>query len=271
MSEKRPKILITNDDGITAKGIWHLWKALSGKADITIIAPSNQKSGVGLGLTLHKPIRIDPVKWEDSTPAWQVSGTPADCIRFGRSLVLDHTPDIIVSGINHGSNAGRNVLYSGTIGGVIEGALRKIPGIAFSSTSFDTPRYELIEPYIFPIIQHVLSHSLSEGTILNVNFPTHLEKFKGVKLARQGKGLWIEDPDRRVHPNGDPYFWHGGKWAHHDEHEESDVALLEAGYVAAVPIHIDELTDHNFITERRDLFESHFDQDESEAPAEPSP
>ncbi len=261
MSQKRPKILITNDDGIGAKGIWHLWKALAGKADLSIIAPSQQKSGVGLGLTLHKPIRLDPVKWEDDTPAWQVSGTPADCVRFGKSLVLDHVPDLIVSGINHGSNAGRNVLYSGTIGGVIEGALRKIPGIAFSSTSFESPRFEQIESYIFPIIEHVLSNPLSNGTILNVNFPTHLEIFKGVKLARQGKSLWIEDLDRRLHPNGDPYFWHGGKWDHHEEHEESDVALLKEGYVTAVPIHIDELTDHSFMKERKELFEAHFARD----------
>ncbi len=259
MDKRKPKILITNDDGIEARGIWHLWKALADKADITIIAPSVQKSGVGLGLTLHKPIRIDPVKWEDETPAWKVSGTPADCIRFGTRLVLEENPDLIVSGINHGSNAGRNVLYSGTIGGVIEGAMRNIPGIAFSSTEFENPRYELIEPHIYKIIDHILSHPLSPGSVLNVNFPTEYDTFKGIKLARQGMGLWVEDPDERLHPSGETYFWHGGKWAHHDEHEESDVALLQAGYIAAVPLHVHQLTDHDFFKERKTFFENALD------------
>lgn len=258
MIEKRAKILITNDDGINAEGIWHLWHSLVDVADVTIIAPSSEKSGVGLGLTLHKPITINPVKWEKGTPAWKISGTPADCVRFGTRIVLEEKPDLIVSGINRGSNSGRNVLYSGTIGGVIEGALRKIPGIAFSSTEFETPRFETIESYIFTMVKHILEHPLSPGTILNVNFPTKFGSFKGVKLARQGKGLWIEDPDRRIHPDGQPYFWHGGTWLHHEEHAESDVALLEQGYVTAVPIHIDELTDHAFLESRKVHFESVF-------------
>lgn len=255
---KKPKILITNDDGIHAEGIWHLWHALVDVADVTIIAPSSERSGVGMGLTLHKPITINPVKWDKGTPAWKVSGNPADCVRFGIRIVLEEKPDLIVSGINRGSNAGRNVLYSGTIGGVIEGALRQTPGIAFSSTEFETPRFEMIESYIAPMVQHILEHPLSSGTILNVNFPTKFPTFKGVKLARQGRGLWIEDPDHRVHPDGAPYFWHGGQWFHHDEHEESDVALLEQGYVTAVPIHIDELTDHAFLKNRKEHFESSF-------------
>lgn len=258
---KKPKILITNDDGISAPGLWHLWHALDGKADLSIVAPAIQKSGVGLGLTLHKPITIHPVPWEKGTSAWKVSGTPADCVRFGLRIVLDDPPDLIVSGINQGSNAGRNVLYSGTIGGVTEGALKGIPGIAFSSVEFETPRYEIIESYIFPLVEHVLEHPLSSGTILNVNFPTAFETFKGVRLARQGRGLWIEDPDERTHPNGESYYWHGGVWSHHDEHDESDVSLLHQGFVTAVPIHVDEMTDHQFLESRKGHFDRHFNGD----------
>lgn len=258
MTTDRPKILITNDDGIQAKGLWHLWHALADKADVTIVAPSVQRSGASLALTLHKPLTIHPAPWTNSIPAWKINGTPADCVRFGLRVLMEQKPDIILSGINHGSNAGRNVLYSGTIGGVVEGMLRGIPGIAFSSTDFENPRFELAEPYIWPIVQHILEHPLSLGTILNINFPSNFEKFKGMKLARQGKGLWVEDPDRRIHPDGQPYFWQGGKWAHHEEPEESDVALLEEGYITAVPIHVEELTDHSFIKERKDHFESHF-------------
>lgn len=256
--EKKPKILITNDDGIQARGIWHLWNALKNVADLTIVAPATQKSGVGLGLTLHKPMSINPVKWEGETPAWQVNGTPADCIRFGLRMVLKDRPDLIVSGINQGSNAGRNVLYSGTMGGVIEGAMKNIPGIAFSSVKFDEPRFETIEPFVVPLVNYVLKNPLSKGTVLNVNFPSQFESYKGVKLARQGQSLWIEDPDERVHPNGDPYFWHGGKWSEHEEHDESDVTILSQGYAAAVPIHIHELTDHELFEERKPLFDDHF-------------
>jgi 5'-nucleotidase len=256
--DRKPKILITNDDGITASGIWHLWNALKDKADLTIVAPAIQKSGAGLGLTLHKPITINPVKWEGETAAWKVSGTPADCVRFGLRVVLNEKPDIIVSGINRGSNAGRNVLYSGTIGGVIEGAMKEIPGIAFSSVEFDEPRFESIESYIYPIVEHFLEHPLESGTVINVNFPSKFEKFKGVKMARQGRSLWVEDPDERLHPDGEPYYWHGGQWSHHEEHDDSDIALLSEGYVTAVPIHVHELTDHGFFSKRKSHFESHF-------------
>ncbi|NGX38820.1 MAG: 5'-nucleotidase SurE [Chlamydiae bacterium] len=255
---KKPKILITNDDGIEAKGIWHLWNALKGKADLTVVAPASEKSGTSLGLTLRSPITLNPFKWEGGTSAWKVTGTPADCVRFGMRILLEEKPDLIVSGINYGSNAGRGVLYSGTVGGVIEGALRNVPGIAFSSTSMTDPNFEAIEPYIFPLVENVLNHPLSSGTILNVNFPSHQKEFKGIKLARQGKGMWIEKPDERIHPDGDAYYWHGGEWEHHPEHEESDVALLENGFITAVPIHIDQLTDYKFLERRKEDFEAYF-------------
>lgn len=261
---KKPQILITNDDGIESEGLLHLVRALEGKADLYVVAPAIEKSGVGVGVTLHTPITIHPVHMGDAVLAWKVSGTPADCIRFGLRIVLDHHPDLIVSGINPGSNAGRNVLYSGTVGGVTEGAIRGIPGIAFSSVEFDKPRYELIASYIFPFVQHILDHPLNPGTVLNVNFPTQFEFFKGIRLARQGRGLWIEDPEERTHPNGDPYYWHGGIWSHQDEHHESDVALLNQGFVTAVPIHVDEMTDHIFLRDRKSVFEKALNPEEEQ-------
>lgn len=254
----KKKILITNDDGITARGIWHLWHALVDFADLYIVAPTTERSGVGSGITLHHPITIEPVHWEKNTPAWKINGTPADCIRFGMSVILTDPPEMILSGINRGSNAGRSVLYSGTIGGVIESAMRRVPGIAFSSEAFNDSKYELLERYIIPITQHILEHPLSEGTLLNVNFPSEPESIRGIRLARQGRGLWIEDPAERRHPDGNAYYWHGGKWADHPEHENSDVALLKQGFITAVPIHVDELTDHKFLLERRQSFEAIF-------------
>lgn len=255
--QKKYKILITNDDGIEAPGLRYLWETLVDFAELYIVAPSSEKSGVGLSITIRDPIHIQPVNWDKGTKAWKITGTPADCIRMGMSVILNSPPDLIVSGINRGSNSGRNVLYSGTIGGVIEGALRNVPGIAFSCVDFMNPDYEKAQHFICPIIKHLIENPLPQGTVLNVNFPD-VQEIKGLKLARQGKGYWIEDPEQRVHPEGHSYFWHGGKWKDHEEHEESDVHLLKQGFATAVPIHISELTDNQFFSEAKKHFNALF-------------
>ncbi len=251
---KKPRILITNDDGIHAPGIQTLWEGLSDFAETIIIAPSLEQSGVGVGITIRNPIHIESVRWEKNTSAWKINGTPADCIRFGLSVILDEPPDLIVSGINRGANSGRNVLYSGTIGGVIEGTLKGIPGIAFSCVDFRNPDYEATKPHLLPIVKHVLDHSLPKGTLLNVNFPEG--EIRGIQLAKQGRGYWVENPQEGKHPEGHSYYWMGGQWKDMDEPHEGDVALLKAGYVAVVPIHVDEMTDHQFFSARK----HHFDQ-----------
>ncbi len=253
--KQKPRILITNDDGIHAPGIKHLWKALAEHADLFIVAPETEKSGVGLAITLRKPLYITSTPWHDHTPAWKVNGTPADCVRLALSVVLDRAPDLIVSGINRGSNSGRNVLYSGTVGGIIEGALRDVPGIAFSCSNFFDPDYQAVEHMIYPIVSHLLDHPLPQGSFLNVNFPENVP-MRGLKLARQGMGYWVEDPQKRAHPEGQSYFWLGGQWKHHEEHEESDVHLLNQGFAVAVPIRVNELTDYSSFASRK----NHFDQ-----------
>jgi 5'-nucleotidase len=253
----KPRILLINDDGIRAPGLKHLWKSLVDFVDLTIIAPSAQKSGVGVSLTLRKPLHIDEIPWERGTPAWQVSGTPADCVRLALSVILDFVPDLIVSGINQGSNSGKNVFYSGTVGGVIEGVLRDVPGVAFSCEDFKAPNYAVVEKHIYPIVDHLLKNPLPPHTLLNINFPLN-DEIKGYKLARQGRGFWMEDPDKRIHPEGQTYYWLGGKWKDHDESEDSDVALLKQGYMTAVPIHVDELTHHAVLKDRKESFETLF-------------
>lgn len=247
----KPFLLITNDDGIHAPGIRHLWEAVHEHADVAIVAPLTEKSGCGLSITWGKPLKIQPISWEKSTPAWSLNGTPADCVKMGLTVLLDKKPDLIISGINRGSNAGRTVLYSGTIGGVIEGALKGIPGIAFSFSDLEEPPISTTAPYIYPLIQHFLKHPLPNGTILNVNFPEQAAQgIKGLRFARQGKGFWIEQPDKRIHPEGLPYYWLGGRWCSFDEEPETDVVLLQQGYAAAVPIHVSQLTDET-------VFQSH--------------
>jgi 5'-nucleotidase len=242
----RPLILITNDDGIQALGIKHLWHAISDFADMAIVAPFSEKSGSGLSITWAKPLDISEYPWEDSTPAWTVNdGTPADCVKMALSVLLTQRPHLIVSGVNRGSNAGRTVLYSGTVGGVIEGVMRNIPGIAFSFFDFAFPPLGTAKSYIAAIIKYFLESPLPSGSFANVNFPSRFEKhgIKGIRMARQGRGYWEENPDRRRHPGGSTYYWLGGQWSKHEENPDSDIALLREGYITVAPIHVGDLTD----------------------------
>lgn len=253
---KRPFLLITNDDGIHAPGLKHLWEAVSEFADAAIVAPHQEKSGCGLSITWAKPLQIRPIVWENLTAAWSLNGTPADCVKMALHNLLEKKPDLVISGVNRGSNAGRTVLYSGTVGGVIEATLKNIPGIAFSFSDETTPSVEASRPYILSLIKHLLTHPLPIGTFLNVNFPAQFpQKARGIRFAKQGKGYWIESPEKRLHPEGIPYYWLGGKWHHATEEKESDVALLEEGYITAVPIHVGELTDQAAYMRHKELFE----------------
>jgi 5'-nucleotidase len=255
----RPFILITNDDGIHAAGIKHVWEALFDFADLAIVAPLTEKSGSGLGTTLTKPLQPRAVIWEKETPAWSVNGTPGDCVKMALSVLLKRKPDLIVSGVNRGSNAGRTIYYSGTVGAVIEGTLRKIPGIALSFQDFAVPILGTMSKHISSLVQHFLKHPLPLNSFLNVTFNSKCEeKIEGFRMARQGQGYWIENTEERIHPEGVPYYWLGGRWSHHEEHPESDVALLKEGYLTAVPIHIGELTDHLLLDQHRDSIQNLF-------------
>lgn len=267
--KKRPKILITNDDGIHAPGIRHLWNALKDIADLVVCAPAQEQSAVGLSITIRNPLHIQKIDWHTQVShnhnhndhkeasTWSISGTPADCIKLGLNVIFDQeAPDLVVSGINRGSNAGRNVLYSGTVAGAIESVMHNIPAIAFSCHDFLDPDYLSFENHIPLIVQHVLENPLPTGTLLNVNFPskTHTE-IQGFRMTRQGKEFWIEDPDMRKHPvEGSEYYWLGAKIATFDEHEESDIHWLQKGYITAVPVHVGELTDHDHLKDHKDSF-----------------
>ncbi len=260
MTSSRPYLLLTNDDGIHAPGLRHLWEALHEFADIAIVAPASEKSGSGTSITWTQPLHLHPVHWELETKAWSLNGTPADCVKMALSVVLERKPDMVISGVNRGSNSGRTVLYSGTVGGVIEAAYKDIPGIAFSFSDFEVPPIATTKEYFFPLISHFLNHPLPRGSILNVNFPYNCKEIiNGFKMTSQGKGRWIEAPERRTHPEGKPYYWLGGKWATHSEEDpNSDVTWLEKGFITAAPIHVGELTDHYAITHYKNAFEEKF-------------
>jgi 5'-nucleotidase len=255
------KILITNDDGIHAPGIKALWRVLHAAdiAELFIVAPATEKSGSGVSITWDRPILIQKVEWPESTPAWSIDGTPADCIKLGERIVLGSKPDFIVSGINAGSNAGRNVLHSGTIGACVEGVLRGIPGIAFSCENGERPNYHVAEKYVVDLVEYTLANPLPTGCFLNVNFPhaAH-EKVKGFRLTRQGRGRWSEDPSLHLNTEHGSSYWLGGKPEELEEEEECDIAWLKKGYLTAVPIHVHELTDFNQLHLCHKHFENYF-------------
>lgn len=263
----KPTVLITNDDGIHAPGIRALWNSLKESCDVIVIAPSKEQSAVGLSITLREPLRVEKHLWDD-TMVLAVTGTPADSVKMALSVLLNKKPDLIVSGINRGSNAGKNVLYSGTVSAVIEGALRGIPGIAFSCSDYIAPDYSLTTHYINALVRYVLNHPLPEETLLNVNFPQKsFAPYKGLKLCRQGQGYWKENPSERAHPaEGHTYYWLGAEHADFDEIKESDVALLNEGWVSAVPVYVGELTHLRHFNETRDHFDNHFEKVCSKAP-----
>lgn len=259
-SMTRRRILITNDDGVHAEGLRHLWSALQGLHEVVVVAPKYEQSGVGLAITIRDPLRVEKVNWDQPTEVWSVSGTPADCVKLALHTLKDFRPDLVVSGINRGSNAGRNAFYSGTVGGAIEGVMQGIPSIAFSCEEYDVPAYAAFARHIPSIVQHAIEHPLPSGTLLNVTYPcSHTSKLQGMKLARQGKGYWAESPSERQHPaEGHSYYWLGARTAQFDEHPESDVALLKQGYITAVPLQVAELTDHLHLQQRREQFEQLF-------------
>jgi 5'-nucleotidase len=255
---KKPLILITNDDGIHTPGIKHLAAAVKEFADVTVVAPQFDQSGVGVSITTRTPLHITPYPFYDGIPAYSVSGTPADCVKLALRVVLKKTPDLILSGINRGTNAGRNVFYSGTIGGVIEGIINEIPGIALSCHDLHYDNFALLETPITSVVTYVLNKPLPRGTLLNVNFPpSELGKIKGFKLTRQGKQYWAEDPKMREHPvENKNYYWMGARIAEFEEEEESDISWLKKGYMTAVPVHVGELTDHNHLKLSKTDFEA---------------
>jgi len=256
----RPLILICNDDGVYAPGIKHLWKALHELADLVVVAPSVEQSATGLSITIRRPLQLEKIEWHSChTPVWSINGTPADCIKLALNVILPRPPDMIVSGINRGSNIGRNILYSGTVAAVMEGVMHDIPGIAFSASDYSDPNYIECESYIASLVEYVIKKPLPLGTFLNVNFPSKKQgKIKGLRFTRQGKEYWAENPEQRSHPfEGHPYYWLGGRIATFEEEVDSDVEWIKKGFGTVVPIKIDDLTNQELLFKEQADFNSH--------------
>jgi len=249
----KPLILITNDDGIFAPGLRTLISVMQHLGDVLVIAPDKPMSGMGHAVTISTPLRVHKIKSEEGYTEYSCNGTPADCVKLGHKAILGRKPDLVVSGINHGSNASVNVLYSGTMAAVIEGAMENIPSIGFSLDDYSySADFSKCEPYIKSIAENVLKNGLPEYTCLNVNIPSvNGSPIKGIKIARQAMAYWDEKFDQRQDPHMRDYFWLTGVFRNRDEAEDTDEWALRNNYVAVVPLHFD-LTSHKTIPLLRD-------------------
>lgn len=246
---KRPLILVTNDDGITAPGVRMLISIMNEIGDVVVVAPNNPQSGMGHAITVNTVLRCNPITVDEGPQLeYTCSGTPADCVKMAVNEILNKKPDLCVSGINHGSNASLNVIYSGTMSAAVEAGIEGIPAIGFSLLDYNWDAdFEPSKEFVRKITLSVLENKLPEGIVLNVNIPDlKKDEIKGIKVCRQAQGNWIEDFDKRVSPQGEDYYWLTGKFVNLDNGEDTDLWALEKGYISIVPVQFD-LTAHHFI------------------------
>lgn len=247
----RKKILITNDDGIKAKGIVTLMNIAKAYGDVLVVAPDRSRSGMSSAITVEDPIRLKKHSDEAGFETYSCTGTPVDCIKLAFDKLLDCPPDLILSGINHGSNSSVSVHYSGTMGAVIEGCIHEVPSVGFSLCDWRPDAdFSYFEAAIHKIIQQVLISGLPLGTCLNVNAPKGA--LKGIEICRQGNGRWVEEFDKRTDPQKRDYYWITGYYQNMDNGStDTDNHILETQKVSVVPIKVD-LTDHSFLIKMKE-------------------
>jgi 5'-nucleotidase len=246
---KKPLILITNDDSISAPGIRTLIAVMSEIGEVVVVAPDSPQSAMGHAITINNTLHLNTISAENAEILeYSCSGTPVDCVKMAVNEILRRKPDLCVSGINHGSNSSINVIYSGTMSAAVEAGIEGIPAIGFSLLDYNwNADFEQIKPFVKKIALQVLEHGLPDGTVLNVNFPKlKTEEIKGIKICRQAKAMWQEKFDKRVTPFGKEYYWLTGEFINQDKGEDTDEFALAKGYVSVVPVQFD-LTAHHAI------------------------
>ena len=236
-------VLISNDDGIDAPGILALVLEMKKIASVTVVAPDRQQSAVGHAITMNYPLRTAPVRKNGEFFGYAVDGTPADAVKLGVRFLLKEKPDLLMSGINHGSNTAINILYSGTVSAATEGTILGIPSIAVSLTTHDQADFSYAAKFAARLAGRVVAEGLPQGTLLNVNVPAvPEEKISGVRVTRQGNSSWEDTFDVRRDPAGREYFWLTGSMAIRDTDPETDQIAVRENFISVTPIHY-ELTD----------------------------
>lgn len=239
--KKRPLLLLSNDDGYQAKGINELEKVAAQFGHVIVMAPDSPRSGFSTCITSEHPVSYKKISESDTIEVYSCTGTPVDCIKLALMELAPETPDLIISGINHGSNAGINAHYSGTMGAAFEGCMKRIPSIGFSlcdhrADADFTPLY----PWIAKCIQDTLQNGLPEGVCLNVNFPEHAP-YKGLKICTQDIGVWENEWFRTpIPPRNKEVFWITGSYRSLKKDDQTtDNWALDHGYIAVSPLQID--------------------------------
>jgi 5'-nucleotidase len=254
------RILLTNDDGIHAPGIQALVNELNTIAEIYIIAPDRERSGTGHSITVFDPIKTVNAKIPGTKKGWIVGGTPVDCVKLALNRLIDEKIDLVVSGINHGSNLGTDVLYSGTVSAAAEGVIMGCPSIAIS---LDTYREDADFSFSAGLARRVISAVMPEGiektTLLNINVPfLPDDEINGIQITKLGLRNYDNLFEERQDPRGNTYYWLGGGVLMEEQHVDSDVYAVENGYVSITPIHLD-LTDYRLMEKYRRIRTSYLD------------
>lgn len=247
MENQRPLILVTNDDGITAKGIRSLVEAVQPFGEILVVAPDKPQSGMGHAISVHDPLRLKKSSVFQGIEAYASSGTPVDCVKLAIcELLKNRKPDLLVSGINHGDNSSTNVLYSGTMSAAVEGAMEDIPSVGFSLQDFAADADFTASQFVVKqVVEKCLSSEFPHHVCLNVNIPKVDEKeLKGIKICRQARAYWRDSFDRRIDQFGNPYYWLTGEFENFDNGEDTDVFALNNGYASIVPTQFDMTAYH---------------------------
>lgn len=233
-------ILLTNDDGIHAPGLWALHAALSRRHRVTVVAPDRERTAVGHAITLDRPLRAVPLTVNGGAPGYAVNGTPADCVKLALLEILDGRPDLVVAGLNAGANVGVNIAYSGTVAAAKEAALARIAAIAASIDGREPYPFAAAAEFIARLAETVHARGLPAGSFLNVNFPNRPPgQIAGVRVSRHGLAAFAEYVDKRVDPRNRVYYWQGADMQTFDEDLEVDGGALKQGFITVTPITCD--------------------------------
>lgn len=248
---KNTHILLTNDDGIHAEGIQRMGQALSEcneKYKLTVIAPERERSAIGHAITMHKPLRVAEVRFlhKPAIKGWSVNGTPSDCVKLAVEAMLEDKPDMVISGINRGSNLGTDVLYSGTVSAAVEGLLLGIPSVAVSLTgNGDSRSFEYAARLVTNMVPQLFKGGLEASTLININIPVNIDEIKGVRVTKLGTRRYQNAFEKRTDPRGSHYYWLAGELIKDDPEDNdnnNDTKAVQENYISITPIHF-RLTD----------------------------
>lgn len=246
----KPLILITNDDGVASRGLQHLANIAQEYGEVVVMAPDHNASGVSTSITCTRPLRVNKISESEGMAIYSCDGTPADCVKMGLEYFCPRQPELVLSGINYGSNASINIIYSGTIGAVLEACLNGCQAIGFSLLNHNPAAdFDACTPTIRHILNHVIQHPLPDFTALNVNIPRlPADQIKGIRVCQQAQAAWKDSLEKRTDPIGRPYWWLTGKFVCDNPAHDSDEYYLAQGYVTVVPIHPDLTAKHHLET-----------------------